>query len=242
MVDTKILRRIEKCLALGESSNRHEAAAALRQAKKLMDQFNIDHDTLTAAKVKAETPNYDFRAEKMPLAQQWLCTVMAMAFDVRCYLTMEIREIRLTSGATRTKAVQVPVFYGIGSDAEIAAYTFDVTARQLDRERKAYLKTLKGLPAPQKTKLANSFCEGWVSEVRNTVSTFAGSIDQQKTTAMDIWAKQNLGNLRTRKARTRRISYAQVEAMNAGREKGSDVRLHTGTGYDGDENRICHQV
>jgi hypothetical protein len=41
-----IIRKIEKCLALSKSSNEHEAAAALRQATKLMEAYNITPLTL----------------------------------------------------------------------------------------------------------------------------------------------------------------------------------------------------
>lgn len=37
MNDQRILERIKKCLALSQSSEPHEAAAALRQAQKLME-------------------------------------------------------------------------------------------------------------------------------------------------------------------------------------------------------------
>ena len=38
----KIMDRIKKCLALSASSNEHEAEAALRQARKLMEAHHIN--------------------------------------------------------------------------------------------------------------------------------------------------------------------------------------------------------
>lgn len=39
---SKIIDKIKKCLALSKSANEHEAAAALRQAQKLMKHYKID--------------------------------------------------------------------------------------------------------------------------------------------------------------------------------------------------------
>lgn len=53
----KILSRIRKCLALAQSSEPHEAAAALRQAQKLMAQHGIDAvDIELSAVVEAYVP------------------------------------------------------------------------------------------------------------------------------------------------------------------------------------------
>ena len=41
MADDKILDKIKKCLVLASSANEHEAAAALRQAQKLMEAHGI---------------------------------------------------------------------------------------------------------------------------------------------------------------------------------------------------------
>ena len=37
----KVLDKIKKCLALGESANEHEAAQAIRQAQMLMKKYGI---------------------------------------------------------------------------------------------------------------------------------------------------------------------------------------------------------
>ena len=41
MEHEKIIDKIKKCLALSNSDNPHEAAAALRQAQKLMEMHNL---------------------------------------------------------------------------------------------------------------------------------------------------------------------------------------------------------
>jgi hypothetical protein len=51
MDNRKIMDKIRKCLALSQSANEHEAAAALRQAKKLMEAHNISAEDVKAAEV-----------------------------------------------------------------------------------------------------------------------------------------------------------------------------------------------
>ena len=41
MKNEKVLEKIKKCLRLAKSSNPHEAAAAMRQAQKLMEKYNL---------------------------------------------------------------------------------------------------------------------------------------------------------------------------------------------------------
>src|SRR3546814_17733487 len=47
----RVLNKIQKCLALSKSAEPHEAAAAMRQAQKLMDKYNIDNSTVELAEI-----------------------------------------------------------------------------------------------------------------------------------------------------------------------------------------------
>lgn len=47
----RIIDKIRKCLALSNSANEHEAAAALRQAQKLMELYRVSDAELLAAGV-----------------------------------------------------------------------------------------------------------------------------------------------------------------------------------------------
>ena len=41
-----LLGKIRKCMELAKSANEHEAAAALRQATKLMEMYQVSHAEL----------------------------------------------------------------------------------------------------------------------------------------------------------------------------------------------------
>lgn len=53
MIPEDAMRKIRKCLALASSSNQAEAAAAMRQAQKLMDMHGVTEGALDRAAVKA---------------------------------------------------------------------------------------------------------------------------------------------------------------------------------------------
>lgn len=50
----RAIKKIKKCLALGASSEPHEAAAAIRQAQKLMSSLGLTEDDLAQLEIKAE--------------------------------------------------------------------------------------------------------------------------------------------------------------------------------------------
>jgi len=218
----KIMRRIEKCLALAGSSNANEAATALRQAHSLMEKHNIVLDDIELNKVKKCGVEFVFNRRKMTRYQIRVVSIIMTAFNVKSYLNYTTN--------SNNKIVQSPIFYGVGDDAEIAAYVFDVLMRQLTDERKKYLKTLKGYDAPTKNKLADAFCEGWGAEVLNKVHDFAGTMPEDKKQVINKWEDANLGNMRTIRQRRRTITREQFDAINDGKKRGKDVSLFHATG------------
>ena len=76
------IEKIKHCLALSKSSNEFEAANALRQAQKLMEQYNIDEFDLEASEIKQAIEN----SESSKLPPQWetnLTVMIANAFDCK---------------------------------------------------------------------------------------------------------------------------------------------------------------
>lgn len=231
MNESKILRRIEKCLALASSSNPNEAAAALRQARAMMEKHNIDESTIRLNSVDYMSPSDEFfQARKMSRHASWLCSTIAMAFGLRVYLLTEKRIVTQRSGKQVLKAVQVPVFYGMNSDAEIACYTFDVVYRQLLQARKDYSNGLSDrYSAAGKKKLTDFFCEGWVSSVHKVIKEFAGPEDTAKAKVFDEYEKVVIGGLKTSKTRKRYISQEESAARKHGSEKAAGVNIFRAT-------------
>ena len=47
----KVLDKIKKCLALGQSANEHEAAQALKQAQALMEKYEVNAVDIALSRV-----------------------------------------------------------------------------------------------------------------------------------------------------------------------------------------------
>lgn len=144
----KVLDKIKKCLALGESANEHEAAQAIRQAQILMKKYGISEMDV---ELSAVTEKGVACASSLPTWHQVLIAQCAKAFGVECYQKTQwgLAEAR---------------FFGIGIKPELAAYTYEVLLRQLKKERREYIKNeLKAVRLTRnKTARADQFCTGWV--------------------------------------------------------------------------------
>ena len=78
----KVLDKIKKCLALGESANEHEAAQAIRQAQILMKKYGVSEIDV---ELSAVTEKGVACASSLPTWHQVLIAQCAKAFGVECY-------------------------------------------------------------------------------------------------------------------------------------------------------------
>ena len=133
MTRDEALDKIKKCLALAASPEAHEAAAAMRQAQKLMAQFGLSEDDVTladVAEVRQQAQNVSMVRWEAALA----CMV-ARAFGCETFTT---QSIQLGSGS-KIRRQRSYVFVGVGPAPEVAGYAFDVLARQCAKDRRRYI-------------------------------------------------------------------------------------------------------
>lgn len=166
---SSIMGKIKKCLALAESSNVHEAAAALRQAQKLMEIHQIDQTTLTNSAFTTE----DLRSTTAVSApkHQELKLIKNIAAAFGC-------ELIWTKGNSYGKgAAEIfgrYTFIGLATQVPVAVYTAQVLLKRLQKARAEFIKTETRIYTRDfKTRAADSFCLGWVHEVTKTVIAFA---------------------------------------------------------------------
>lgn len=215
-----ILEKIKKCLALAASSNEHEAAAAMRQARALMEKHGIDDaDVLAAgaseeqaaASVQRTPPNW----ESMP------ANYVSRGFG--CKLVF-------SSCGSRTACWK---FIGVGAAPEIASYAFAVLHRQLKRHRAEHIKTaLKRCKTATKTRRADLYCEGWVHAAAGKIAALAGSPEQDQAIAayMDKhYPALSKLNSRDRNPGKNLNSRDFMDYMSGGRH-GSNAELNRGMG------------
>ena len=170
MTRDEALDKIKKCLALAASPEAHEAAAALRQAQKLMAQFGLTETDVTLADVGEVRQ----QAQNVPVVR-WeaaLAGMVAGAFGCDNNTSTS-----LVLGQTlQFRRHRYYVFIGVGPAAEVAGYAFDVLARQCARDRRRYIG-LQSKNCKAKTKVARGdlYAEGWIAGVRDKLWLLVGN-------------------------------------------------------------------
>ena len=214
----KILDKIKKCLALSSSSNEHEAAAALRQARKLMEAHGLTDTDVKAAQACEQRAKSGAQV-KPANWENLLAHKVSDAFSCR---------LLFSQGWPGEW-----VFIGCGAAPEVAGYAFKVLLRQAKRAREEHVRAhLKRCKTVTKTRRADLFSEGWVRSVADTVGAFAGTA--QQTEATDAYMALKYPTLNALKVSNRnagrKLSDRELDDYYAGSLSGRDARLHHGVG------------
>jgi hypothetical protein len=219
----KIIDKIKKCLALSSSSNEHEAAAALRQAQKLMAAHGISDLDLQAA----EAAEKRSRAGAVKYPANWeaaLADKIAEAFGCRLIFGRSV-----VDAATWVYAGDW-VFIGTGAAPEIAAYAFEVLFRQAKVGRSEHIKSrLTRCKPANKTRRADIYCEGWVRAVTALITRFASGETHQA--AIDAYVAKHYPALISTQSRDRigdRLRPNETMDYVHGQRCGRDAQLSRG--------------
>jgi len=217
MADEQIIARIRKCLALSKSGNEHEAAAALRQASKMMSMHAISDVDILASEATEESTKA--RSKSRPV--RWeiaLAQIIAGAFGCQY----------LFAGGKYVKQGQW-LFVGCGSAPEIARYAFEVLMRQVLRARKEYIKNrLLLYTAATKTRRADLFCQGWIVSASEKVSSLA--VNDSHKRSIDAYLKKNHSSMceKNVKASNKKLSQADIVDLQRGARSGESAIIHMG--------------
>lgn len=219
--------KIRKCLALAASAGEHEAATALRQARALMDKFNVtEQETLAATVSEARA-----RAGAYRQPSSWethLAIAVARAF--------ECAHLFASAGGQGHW-----VFIGAGAAPEVAQYAFAVLLRQVKRERAAFVQhECKRLKPASKTRRADFFCLAWVHSVAQQVQDFAGQGRDDVAIAayLDHTYGTALKQLNTRDRSGGAMRERDWDALSAGARSGKNAQLRHGVDSAGESQRL----
>ncbi|WP_342596338.1 DUF2786 domain-containing protein [Salinicola lusitanus] len=159
-MDSKILDKIKKCLRLAKSSNANEAAAAMRQAQKLMAAHGITSDDVTVSDVDSHIAKVA-AGERPPAHLGMLANMVASAFGAEL-IYCPVHDGKRWHGRFE--------FYGVNGAGEVSGYAFEVLLRQLTRDRNAYLKTQsKRLKRTTKIRRGDLYAQSWIHTVAQHV-------------------------------------------------------------------------
>jgi hypothetical protein len=215
-----IFGKIKKCMALSASSNEHEAEAALRQARALMEKYGIDNEDVLAYEACEEHAKSG--SKRKPVDWEGaLASKVAESFG--CRIIFKSSGFFNDSGRW--------CFIGCGAAPEISAYAFQVLHRQCKRARTEHISTkLNRCKQATKTRRADLFCEGWISAVAGKIAALAGN--EQQTRAIEAYIAKNYPSLRSLSGRNRNdgrnISGRELDDVAAGMRSGKNAELNRG--------------
>jgi hypothetical protein len=214
-----ILEKIRKCMALANSANEHEAAAALRQARKLMEMYQVSHAEMLAAGVKEASA----KAGVLTKPSNWenyLAGYIAEVFG--CKLIFR-------SGWHASHWA----FIGLPPANDVAAYSFEVLYRQAKKARQEFMGLhLKRFKKTNKVRRADLFSLGWVQSACCAVSPLTPIDGAAEAIAAYVELKfSNLGKLDTvDRNKGRSLSEKDEMALIHGRQSGRSAQLNKGVG------------
>jgi Protein of unknown function (DUF2786) len=214
-----ILRKIRKCLALSASSNEHEAAAALRQAQKLMAEYGVNEATLAGADVGTA----DAESQRCTQPAGWehmLAHMIASVFG--CQLIF--RPGYFVEHARSLSKRGCFVYIGLKTHVELAVYAHSVLRRQIEKGRGAYLEQYGWRYTTRGEKIAagTAYCEGYIASVRSKVSALV--VEPLHQQAIESKKRELLGeNSKVMKAPKRGFN---ADAYWQGVASGKDASLH----------------
>lgn len=211
-VDDRILNKIKKCLALSQSSEPAEAAAAMRQAQKMMEMYGVSQVDLGRADLGEAVVKSKVSVSRIKDWELALLNLIAKSFGCKMLWT-------------RSSSYSEDVFghyllIGIKAQVQLAQYTADVLQRKLIKARNEFVRQLPdGYNRQYKTKEADGFCHGWVRAIGKTVHEFALN-DATRTLIEDEVKSRSTG---AAKVQRRDIGRA---GLNAGFEAGSSESIN----------------
>ncbi|WP_342595612.1 DUF2786 domain-containing protein [Salinicola lusitanus] len=221
MIPDRILRKIERCLALSRSANEHEAGTALRQAQHLMDEYGVSEIDVAAStidRVVVKSPT----GRKPPRWLDHLASLVNAAFG-----TATVYEPRPTFESWQGYFA----FLGEASQVHIAAYAFEVLQRQLISDRKAFLNGMnKRAKRITKIRRADAYALAWVA------GAFEHIVPVEKTeeavATIEHFQQRFYPQLEAMEAIDRGQRRDDRGAMARGYAAGRNARLHGGIDRD----------
>jgi hypothetical protein len=214
-----VISKIKKCLALAASSNPHEAAIAMRQAQKLMQQHGLSGIDVELAEIKEHSAKPHSQA--LPSWETTLGHMVSAAFACTWYFKHQYKNGRF---------VKQYVFVGIDMHAQTASYAFDVLSRQCGKDRTAYIKKLsKRLKSTTKTAKGDAFALGWVDSVSDLLDKFSGTEKQEAL--LLAYMKKHHPDMREAKTASRELNrHVRDDNFHHGRAAGRNAQLNRGVG------------
>jgi len=219
MEKSPIIAKIQKLLALANSSNEHEAALAASHAQRLLSEHNLAMADIESANKPETADKVETQVSKtLPKWLRHLSAGVSTAFDCR---------------SVHYPATGKMTFIGVGADVQVAAYTFTYLERTVRRLCGSYMKNhvTPNLANRHRELMRQSYYLGAVSTITTRLKVqkmqtpiTSGALVPVKE-GLIKQAMNEIGPTRT--VRSRR-SYINADAYTKGQDDGRRVGIHKG--------------
>ncbi|WP_164153549.1 DUF2786 domain-containing protein [Stenotrophomonas maltophilia] len=210
------LRKLQACLRMASSSNAHEQAAALRQARKLMETYGLTKEDAAGAEyVGVEAPTRQRKSAAMPEYLSRLAHVVGDNFA--CAIVLVQR-----GGSVSVEFVGKPIA------AKLSSYAFTVLRRQLESDAARHVARVRR--ADTRRRRRELFAEGWVIAVQ--VLLDPQPLSEDAADAARAFIRLRYGDVarvsprRAERASGRRGAEAALADRAAGYSAGQQARLN----------------
>lgn len=217
-----LLKKIKKCLALGKSSNEHEAAAALRQAQKLMEMHGLTEEDVGQTEYVHAVVVTDYewpdpmgrnpgRGVKIPLIIKAVCNLIGHAIGVE-----KVYE-PFKKGNYDMFAVR---YFGPRARVMMAEHAHTVVYRAVGRAWRAYLKDnpwIKGRAGGRA-----GFYMGWCRGVVDKVAAMVPTDEEKRGT--ELAKSRHYGRELQLERKGERTLYGNT--LEAGAKASADFDMH----------------
>lgn len=193
MDKNKVIEKIKKCMALGKSSNPHEAAAALRQAQKMMNAHGLTEDDIEGSNYSNDTVECPIQAtKKTPIHLTKFVGLIMRAFQVKAVIETNVR---VSDASFRIR------YFGPTHRVTMALYAHVVIFRAMEAAWREQLKVDPSWKGVRGARL--SFMVGWLNEISEKVEAIGWPEGEEERT--EIIKREFYGKELTKQS-TRRTS------------------------------------
>lgn len=209
----KALKKIAKCLELGNSANVNEAANAIKMAHRLMLKYGLDKD--------------DIEFIKMGKTQ----STHLLPGNVGSNILRIIRGINTKFGVEAVllnhKGLKRVEFIGEADRAIFAAFAFDIVYREMNEQTGKFRNSFSGTGTStlEVTRRVNSFLSGWVEGALEKLPII--SPDEDSAKKIDDYIDKEFKNIdrETFKQQLREAMKNLTEDYEVGLKKGRTVSV-----------------
>lgn len=207
----KHIEKLKKLLALAASGNPHEAALALRRARKLMDVHGITHSDIAMSDIDETISHYwPTGSLRPPRYMLGLMNIIREAFGVNSII--------------HPGTYPGVGFYGNRERAALAVYLGSAGPPAEKGASAIYQRTEQRIKTATRTSRGDQFAEGWVLAVISEIQSFALTDDEREL--MQQWLEHKYPQTQTTRARKPGRSRNGDASRYAGFREGQNVRLH----------------